>query len=224
MLFLVLVVLAGCAVGRTPGRYAQAMDSATSGCLRSPACYTPMRGEEAIIPWLSRTAEVARTTTTVMRVLDAAQVGRIEAVVVQCARQANEDINKADEVLRGRGPEWEECKRVVRQERGREVTRAIELGEKKHVAAMACVRAELAKLFPDNISVEPRYQRDAETGAWMRLDPVQVAEWVQIGLTRRLRGSLVPDLVVHASGNPNQVQRVYDLKFRAPGKAWVRRM
>jgi hypothetical protein len=43
-----------------------------------------------------------------------------------------------------------------------------------------------------------------------------VAEWLRNGLTSRLWGSLVPDIVIHASGDPNKVQRVYDLKFPCP--------
>lgn len=40
------------------GRYEQTVDSATSGCLRNPACYTTAQGEEAVIPWLSVTPQL----------------------------------------------------------------------------------------------------------------------------------------------------------------------
>jgi hypothetical protein len=74
----VLVLLTGCATDtslgrarvstetspRAPGHYAQTTDSATSGCLRNPSCYTTPPGEEALIPWASRTVEAARTATT----------------------------------------------------------------------------------------------------------------------------------------------------------------
>jgi hypothetical protein len=39
------------------------------------------------------------------------------------------------------------------------------------------------------------------------------------GLTSLLLGTLVPDIVLHASGNPHKVQRVYDYKFPClPGR------
>jgi hypothetical protein len=39
---------------------------------------------------------------------------------------------------------------------------------------------------------------------------------LQMGLTGRFWGSLVPDIVIHAAGNPNQVRHVYDFKFPCP--------
>ncbi|ATB28786.1 hypothetical protein [Melittangium boletus] len=209
------MLLSGCVFGST-GLSAQTTDSVTSACLRTAACYTQTPGEEAILPWLSRTVEAARTTHAVMRLLDAAQLARIEELLVQCARRASDEVERADEVLRGRSPDAEECRRVVRRENGRDVTRAMDLGNKKHAAALPCIREELVKRFPDHVSLEPRYQRDPDTGSWIRLDPVQVAEWVQLGLTGRLWGSLAPDIVIHESGNPNKLQRVYDLKFPCP--------
>jgi hypothetical protein len=43
-----------------------------------------------------------------------------------------------------------------------------------------------------------------------------VKEWLELGLTSSLWGALVPDVVIHASGNQNQAQRVYDFKFPCP--------
>ncbi|WP_434383917.1 hypothetical protein [Melittangium boletus] len=194
----------------------QTTDSATSVCLRTPACVTRAPGEEALLPWLSRTAEAARTATVVMRLLDAAQLGRVQDLVFQCVKQASVAIDQSDDVLRGRSPDREECQRVVRRENGRDVTRAMDLGNKKHAAAMDCIRQELGKHFPEHISLEPRYQKDPDTGRWMRLDPEQVKEWVLLGMMGRLVGSLAPDVVVHEAGNPNKVQGVYDLKFPCP--------
>jgi hypothetical protein len=51
------------------------------------------------------------------------------------------------------------------------------------------------------------------TGRWRLLDPRQVERWLRDGLFDQLLGTLVPDIVIHASGNPLQGQRVYDFKF-----------
>jgi hypothetical protein len=201
---------------RAPDHYAQSMDTATNGCLRNPACSTTMPGEEAVIPWLSRSVDAVRTAVTVMKVLEAAQLARVEQVLTDCANAAHHQVNEEDEELKGRSPDRDECKKVVRQEGATDVTRAMELGRKKHAVALACAEREFAKLFPENVSVEPTYQKDPSTGRWRWLEPRQVAEWLRNGLTGKLWGSLVPDIVIHASGNPNAVQRVYDFKFPCP--------
>ncbi len=198
------------------GLSVQTTDSATSVCLRTPACAARAPGEEALLPWLSRTAEAARTATVVMRLLDAAQLERVQELVVQCVKRASDAVDQSDDVLRGRSPDREECQRVVRRENGRDVTRAMDLGNKKHAAAMDCLRQELGKHYPEHFSLEPRYQKDSDTGRWMRLDPEQVKEWLLLGMTGRLVGSLAPDVVVHEAGNPNKAQSVYDLKFPCP--------
>ncbi|MFY0565111.1 hypothetical protein ACN28E_14820 [Archangium lansingense] len=213
-----LTLLAGCTgvSPHVPSYYAQTTDSATNGCLRNPACYTTRPGEEAVIPWLSRAVDAARTATTVEMVLQDAEIKLVEQTLVQCAQAANEQVNKEDEELRGREPTAEQCRQVVRREGNTEVTRAMDLGARKHKLALDCVRAAFAERFSENVSVEPTYQKESSTGLWRWIDPVQVAEWLKLGLKSQLWGSLVPDLVLHASRNPNQIQRVYDFKFPCP--------
>ncbi|HEX5752177.1 MAG TPA: hypothetical protein VFZ09_38545 [Archangium sp.] len=206
----------GTARRATPSQYAQTMDSATNGCLRNPACYKPPPGEEAIIPWLNHTASAARTASTVSMMLEDADVKIIEGLLTRCARQADEKVNKEDDELQGQEPTREQCKKVVRREANREVTRAMELGTRKHELALDCIRAAVTERLAKHISVEPTYQKDPHTGQWRWIDPKQVEEWLQLGLKSKLWGALVPDVVVHAPGNPNQAQRLYDLKFPCP--------
>ncbi|WNG59035.1 hypothetical protein F0U59_33135 [Archangium gephyra] len=92
----------------------------------------------------------------------------------------------------------------------------MELGTRKHELALDCIRAAVAEDFAKHVSVTPTYQKDPNTGLWRWVDPKQVKEWLQIGLKSMLWGALVPDIVIHAPGNPNQAQRVYDLKFPCP--------
>jgi hypothetical protein len=222
-----LLFLAGCATGtpmqgsattghHPPSHYAQSADSATNGCLRNPACYT-QTGDEAIIPWLSRTTSAARTTTAAAAMmLKDADIKLVEQRLLQCAREANEKAHKEDKELQGREPDREYCQKVVRREGKTEVTRAMELGARKHELALDCARSAFKELFARNIQVEPTYQKDPTTGLWRWLDPTLVKEWLEIGLKSYLWGSLVPDFVIHAPGNPNQIQRVYDFKFPCP--------
>jgi hypothetical protein len=227
-LLLILLLQAGCATGlpvgnsldptRAPVQYAQSTDSATAGCLRNPACYNTLPGEEALIPWVSRAVDAANAVTTMSVMLEGAEIKVVEQVLTECAQKANEQVNKEDEELQGREPTSEQCKKVVRMEGGREVTRAMELGARKHEVALECARQAFAERFTQNVKVEPTYQKDSSTGLWRWVDPKQVEEWLQLGLKSMLWGALVPDIVVHVLGDANQVHRVYDLKFPCPAE------
>jgi hypothetical protein len=175
------------------------MDSATRGCLNNPACYTTAPGEEALIPWLSRALEAARVLVTLKEVLDEADLRLIEGILVECAKEADFQVNER-EYGEGRYPDDAECDRVVGYEKnGNEVTRAMELGTMKHEVAFACVRSRLLSQFPENISIEPRYAPGPAQG--------------QFVLTEQLLGSLRPDIVLHIARNPTKVQCIFDFKF-----------
>jgi len=226
LLLLLLLLLAGCATGlpvvstldptRAPVQYAQSTDSATAGCLRNPACYKTLPGEEAVIPWVSRAVDAANAATTMSVMLEGAELKVVEQVLTDCAQKANEQVNKEDEELQGREPTREQCRKVVRMEGGKEVTRAMELGARKHEVALECARMAFAERFTRNVSVEPTYQKDSSSGLWRWVDPKQVKEWLELGLTSMLWGALVPDVVIHVSGNLNQVRHIYDFKFPCP--------
>jgi hypothetical protein len=207
----VVLLLSGCATrGPAPARqYERTADSATNGCLRNPACYTQI-GNEAPLPWVSQSVNAARSTVAVLRLLEAAELARIEQVLTECA-QAHAQVNDR-ELGEGRRPTREECNKVLRREQGQDVTLAMELGRQKHEMALDCARTKLGPLFPDNVRFNPHYKLDA-TGQWRLLAPELVAQWLREGLFNQLLGTLVPDVVVHASGNPLRGQRVYDFKF-----------
>jgi hypothetical protein len=133
-----------------------------------------------------------------MKTLEAADVARIEQLLMQCVREANLEVNER-EYGRGKRPDDAECNRVVRYERGRPIYRRMELGTMKHEVAFACVRREVVRLFPDNVSIEPRYGLDPSTGRYV--------------LTNKWLDSLKPDVVLHATRNPAVVQCIYDFKF-----------
>jgi hypothetical protein len=198
------MLLAGCSTQaslRSPpaGRYAHSTDSATSGCLRNPACYTTAPGEEAVIPWLSRAVDTAKAVATLKDILDEADLRLIERILVECAQEAEFQINER-EYGEGKHPDDAECARVVGyDDKGNEVTRAMELGTMKHEVAFACVRLRILSRFPDNISIEPRYAPGPAPRQYV--------------LTDRWTGSLRPDIVLHFARNPTRVQCVYDFKF-----------
>ena len=210
------VLLVACGAPSRYGRprhYAQTMDSATSACLRTPACYAAT-GEDALLPWLSRAAGAARTTAAVMRLLEAAELTRVEAILMECASEANGQVN---ERLFGKGgwPTAAYCEEKVKNQWGQQEKRSEELGRLKHEVALECARKKLEEVIPGNYSIEPRYY--LEPGKKPRLiPPAQVAEWLSDGLFHLLRGTLVPDVVIHQTREPLKAQAIYDFKFPCP--------
>ncbi|RKG91327.1 hypothetical protein D7V88_09460 [Corallococcus terminator] len=174
------------------------MDSATNACLRNPACYT-QTGSDTILPWVGRAARAAAAAHAAQRVLEAADVARIEYLLVECAKKAHFKINER-EYGEGKSPDDAECMRQVGKDKaGDPIPRQAELGRMKHERAFKCVQQEILRLFPENISIEPRYGPNGKPGGY--------------SLTNRWTGSMKPDVVTHATGQPGQVQCVYDFKF-----------
>jgi hypothetical protein len=156
--------------------------------------------------------DAARATVVVMQFLKDAEVKRVEQLLLQCAKDADFQVNQK-EFGEGNLPTKEQCDEVVRQEKGKGVTRAMELGTKKHEMALECVKRNLGEQLLRNVTVQPRYKFDAAAGRWRMLDPELVAKWMKEQLFDLLLGTLAPDIVVHEAGNPDKVQRVYDYKF-----------
>jgi hypothetical protein len=158
----------------------------------------------------------ARTAAAVMRLLDAADLARIEQVLKDCANQASRDVN---ERLLGKGqrPTRQLCEETYETKPGgNKVTWAMHLGREKHQAALECVQRELGEKFADNISVQPRFRYDKKTKRLERLDPREVDGWLRDGLFHKLLGTLIPDVVVHAAGELLRIQAVFDFKFPCP--------
>lgn len=198
-----------------PRQYMQSWDSATSACLRNPACYAAQSEGEAILPWVSRSLAAVRTAVAVARLLEAAELARVEQALKDCANEATVRVN--DQLLgKGKRPTRELCQETYATDaRGNKITWAMHLGREKHRAALECVQRELGDLA-DNISLQPQYQYDRATGKLKLLDPSQVDAWLRGGIWDMLIGTLIPDVVVHASGDPLRIQHVFDFKFPCP--------
>lgn len=212
----VCVFLAGCGGVAPAGRggraqYAQTADSATSACLRNPACYTAV-GEDAVLPWLARTSSAVRTVSAALRLLSDVELKRVGTILEECAKEAHFRVNER-EFGPGKSPTREQCEEVVRRQGNQNITRAMELGTLKHELALECARKRLEQEIPGNYSLEPRYAYDLTTKQTRLLTREQVEEWLKAGWLHLLLGTLAPDVVLHGTGNPMKVQAVYDFKF-----------
>jgi hypothetical protein len=151
-----------------------------------------------------------------MRLLDAADLARVEQVLKDCANQASLDVN---ERLLGKGqrPTRQRCEETYETKPGGgKVTWAMHLGREKHQAALECVQKELGEKFADHISMQPRFRYDRKTKRLERLDPKEVDAWLREGLFHKLLGTLIPDVVIHAAGDVLRIQAVFDFKFPCP--------
>jgi hypothetical protein len=160
--------------------------------------------------------EAARAASALLKLLEAADIPRIEQVLSDCANQASKDVD--DRLLgEGKRPSKQLCQETFKTEPGgRKVTWAMHLGQEKHKAAMECVQRELPKELWDHVSMQPTYRYDPKTKALELLDPQQVDAWLRDGLFHKLLGTLIPDVVIHAAGDLLNIQAVYDFKYPCP--------
>jgi hypothetical protein len=177
-------------------------------CMLNPACMAPAASGELLVPTTSsavRAVQAMRGLLTLKDLLDEAEVARVEAMLVQCAREADFKINER-EYPREKFPNDSECGRKVGQDKnGEPVTRAMELGAMKHEWAFACVERVMGRDVAEHLTREPRYGKDPSSGAY--------------GLTEEFVGSLVPDIVLHVVRDANRIQFLYDFLFPCTSKS-----
>ncbi|HEX8822471.1 MAG TPA: hypothetical protein VF794_21270 [Archangium sp.] len=86
------------------------------------------------------------------------------------------------------------------------------LGTEMHEVAARCAQEKLDKLRPGGFSLESRYRYDSRTGRWKQVSTEEERALEASGNQGELRGTLKPDVIIH-SGNPLDVQAIYDFKF-----------
>lgn len=209
--------LGACASGgRGPSaRYEQSLDSATSACRQNPAYCVAAPGEEAAIPTAAsaRAAQAGASLAAGLKLFDEATKARIEDILKSCVEQANAEVN---ERRLGGNPTPAQCaEKVGVNEQGKPVTRAMQLGTEKHEVALWCIQERLSLERPGGFSVEQRYRYDRQTRETTLVSKEEAEALKSQGRSGELRGTLVPDLVIH-SGDPLRPQAVYDLKFPCP--------
>lgn len=166
--------------------------------------------EGVSLRFLLTTAVATAAGTAAVAALDFKLKATIEATLVECAEQARSEV-----LLRrlGRSPTPEECREQVGVDRrGEPITRAMQWGDEMHQIALKCAQERLSKLRPGGFSVEPRYRYDRNTQKKTLVSPEEEQQLLREGRYDELRGTLVPDVVLHR-GDALQVQAVYDFKF-----------
>ncbi|MBN1207667.1 MAG: hypothetical protein JXB05_22575 [Myxococcaceae bacterium] len=143
--------------------------------------------------------------------IDAPLIERIQQALSECADEARSVVMLKH--FGDRGPTHEECRQVVGVDaNGQPITRAMQLGVEQHQVALECAQEKLQELKPDGFSISPRYRIKSGTGSVQYLTQDQVKALLNAGRGAELRGTIEPDVVVH-TGNPLQVQAIFDFKF-----------
>jgi len=190
-------------------------DSVTNTCRLHPAYCTLLNGQEAgAAPTAQAGAKVASIAAT-LRFLTPELKLRIERALHECAAWADAEVNRRR--LGSNTPSRQQCQEVLPtlDPCGQKVTRAMQWGSEKHRLATQCVQEQLDPLIPGRFSLEPRYRYDRQTGQVQWLSPAEVRALLRQDCGKELKGTLVPDVVIH-SGNPLQAVSIYDFKFPCP--------
>ncbi|RYZ33968.1 MAG: hypothetical protein EOO71_40540 [Myxococcaceae bacterium] len=168
-----------------------------------------------VLPARARaTAEAGASVAGAIKVMDEAARARVREIMETCANDASWEVNK--QLFAGQTPTADQCRQIVGTDAtGNSITRAMQLGQMKHEAAMRCVQARLSVERPGGFSLKPRYRYDPKTKALELISPEAEQALILSGRTVKLRGTLVPDVVIHV-GNPLKVLWVFDFKFPCP--------
>jgi hypothetical protein len=138
----------------------------------------------------------------------------LEERLAECAIQAESDGNAR--FFEGRPPTRQECAEVVGRDRcGQPVTRAMQLGKQKHVLALECAEKALKELWPAPFSIEQRYRYYPNAHMVESISKSKEAELIAQGCTDELRGTLKPDIVLHAD-RQSLLRSVLTLDFKFP--------
>ncbi|NOK12364.1 hypothetical protein [Corallococcus exercitus] len=136
---------------------------------------------------------------------------RLAACAVHAERQGNARF------FEGRPPTRKECGEVVGRDRcGNPITRAMQLGKQKHVLVLQCAEEVLKELWAAPYSIEQRYRYYPNAKIVETISREKEARMLADGCTDELRGTIKPDLVLHADRNLLKSALTLDFKFPCP--------
>jgi hypothetical protein len=135
--------------------------------------------------------------------------------LVECARQAEQQVNFP--LFGNRPPTRAECGEELEVDGCAEpITRAMLLGRQKHTLALACAREVLSQLWPTPFSIEQRYRFHPYSKLLETISREEAQQLIKDGCTKKLWGTIKPDIVLHADYNLLQAALILDFKFPCP--------
>ncbi len=216
-LFLVSALLAGCASGpQRATRRDFRLDSATAARLRTAA--TLSKEAMALAPAVatqtvaSRLVVFAPVLLTLLKSDNA--VNDFQERLEECARLAEREVNSS--FFGNRSPTRAECGEEVDVDGCGRITRAMLLGQRKHVLALQCAREILEQLWPAPFSIEQRYRYYQHAEILETVSREQEADLLARRCTPELWRTIKPDIVLHADRNLLRSVLTLDFKFPCP--------
>jgi hypothetical protein len=188
-------------------------NSASAACRQNPANCVALSGKEAAYEPVLQAGTAAASAAAVMAVLDNEARISIERALTDCAQMARSEVLlRYPTAFKGPAPDATECNQSTVDAQGRSVTWAMRLGTEMHEIARQCAEEELNELRPGGFSLEQRYRYDMRTRRTKLVSTAEEQALKDSGNQGELRGTVKPDVVIH-SGDPLDVQAVYDFKF-----------
>ncbi|WP_241759492.1 hypothetical protein [Pyxidicoccus parkwayensis] len=142
-------------------------------------------------------------------------VSELDRRLVECARWAEREVN--GRYFGDRAPTREECGAEVEVDGcDARITRAMLLGQEKHVLVYRCAREVLEELWPHPYSIEQRYRYYPNAGVLETVSRKEEARLIEEGCTGELWRTIKPDLVLHADHDLLRSVLTLDFKFPCP--------
>jgi len=217
-LLLASALLSACASNsQHSGRRELRLDTETASSLRHAAAAAG-EGASPLAPAAapavaSILADAAPILLTLLE--DDNAVGEFEERLVDCARRAERQVNAS--FFGNRAPTRAECgEEVVVDGCAKPITRAMLLGQQKHVLALQCAREVLEQLWPKPFSLEQRYRYYPNAKVLEIVTREEEARLIAQGCTRELWRTIKPDIVLQADDNWRRSALTLDFKFPCP--------
>jgi hypothetical protein len=217
-LCLASVLLVSCASGHPySARGDLRLDSETAARLRHAAVVgrgaSPLAAPAATQAVASHFARYAPLLLILLKSDEA--VSDLEERLVECARQAEREVNSS--FFGNRAPTRAECGEEVEVDGcGKSVTRAMLLGQRKHVLALQCASDVLKQLWPGSFSIEQRYRYYQHARVLEVVSREEEVRLIAKGCTPELRRTIKPDIVLHAERDLMRSVLTLDFKFPCP--------
>lgn len=209
----VIMLLTGCAGGsarRSAHGDLRFVDTETAAMLRHAAVVAEQGASSASASALVQAAPVILGLMQQDHGADELEERRAECAV-QAERQGNARF------FENRPPTRQECREVVGRDRcGNPITRAMQLGKQKHVLVLQCAEEVLKELWAAPYSIEQRYRYYPNAKFVETISREKEARMLAEGSTDELRGTIKPDLVLHADRNLLESALTLDFKFPCP--------
>jgi hypothetical protein len=221
LLLLTCALLGSCATGPRRSGFsggALRLDTETVGRMRYAAALRGAGGAAASTVVRAVASTIGLLAPEVLGVFqnDEEELSRLEAALLECVQRAERDINA--ERFGSGAPTAADCKAVVGVDRcGRPIYQSMELGNLKHTRALACMQDILKELWPGPVSIEQRYRFYRHAKVLETISREQEKRLLDADCAEELRGTIKPDVVLHADRHLLRAILILDLKFPCLG-------